>query len=75
MATAQKRQLSPGLSCSVPPHVVEMIDRARREWLIAQNEFDAVTDPDLVDHAIFAMHAAERRYVYLLRLANDLRRG
>ncbi|HEY8425351.1 MAG TPA: DUF2508 family protein [Limnochordales bacterium] len=58
----------------VPAEVAALVEQARREWMAAQNEFDSVTDPDLVDHAIFAMQAAERRYVYLLRLANRLRR-
>ncbi|WP_324716894.1 YaaL family protein [Carboxydochorda subterranea] len=59
----------------VPDDLVAMIDKARRDWLAARNEFDAVTDPDLIDHAIYAMHAAERRYVYLMRMAARLRGG
>ncbi|NLG70262.1 MAG: DUF2508 family protein [Firmicutes bacterium] len=62
------------LTPAVPAEGAARVEQARREWMAAQNEFDAVTDPDLVDHAIFAMQAAERRYVYLLRLANRLRR-
>lgn len=61
------------LAPAAPPELAALIDRARLEWLAAQNEFNSVTEPDLVDHAIYAMHAAERRYVYLLRLAARLR--
>lgn len=48
---------------------MRLVEKARREWLAAQEEFNFVTDPHLIDHAIFSMQAAERRYVYLLRLA------
>jgi hypothetical protein len=30
---------------------------------------DSVTDPDLVDHAIYSMEAAEKKYIYLLKQA------
>ncbi len=53
----------------VPEPLVRLVEKARREWLVAQEEFNFVTDPQLIDHAIFSMQAAERRYVYLLRLA------
>ena len=58
---------------AVPAGLRALVEQARLEWLAAQNEFDAVTEPELVDHAIFAVQAAERRYVYLLRLAGRLR--
>lgn len=53
----------------VPEPLVRLVEKARREWLAAQDEFNFVTDPQLIDHAIFSIQAAERRYVYLLRLA------
>ncbi|MDA8064731.1 MAG: DUF2508 family protein [Thermaerobacter sp.] len=31
--------------------------------------FESVSDPDLVEQAIFLLNAAERRYVYLLKQA------
>lgn len=62
-----------GVVPAVPAELSALIERARLEWLAAQNKFDTVTDPDLVDHAIYAIQAAERRYVYLLRLATRLR--
>ena len=47
----------------------EAVETARKEWLAARAYFDYVTDPELVDHAIFAAQAAERKYMYLLRRA------
>lgn len=48
-----------------------LIEEAKRDWQAARNYFNAVTDPDLIDHAIYAMEAAEKRYVYLLRRARE----
>ncbi len=33
--------------------------------------FENVSDPDLVDHAIHSMDAAQKRYMYLLRQARE----
>ncbi|HEY8486553.1 MAG TPA: DUF2508 family protein [Limnochordales bacterium] len=57
----------------LPPHVpadlARLVERARADWLAARNAFEFATEPELVDSAIFALQAAERRYVYLLKLA------
>ena len=65
MREASRGELVPG----VPRELAQLVEKARREWLAAQSAFDFVTEPELVDHAIFALQAAERRYVYLLKLA------
>ncbi|HEY8416433.1 MAG TPA: YaaL family protein [Limnochordales bacterium] len=44
----------------------EAVETARREWQAARNLLDNVTDPRLIDYAIFAAGAAEKRYMYLL---------
>jgi len=46
--------------------LVEAVENARREWQAARNLLDNVTDPRLIDYAIFAAGAAEKRYMYLL---------
>lgn len=56
---------------SEPPSLVEAVDEARREWQTARAYFDTVSDPALVDHAIYVMEAAEKKYMYLLRLARE----
>lgn len=46
------------------------VESALREWQAAQVHFDSVsgvTEPDLVDHAIYHLEAAQRKYMYLLR--------
>ena len=47
------------------------VDAARREWLAARAYFDCVTDPDLIDYAIFTIEAAEKKYMYLLKRARE----
>lgn len=43
------------------------LDRARDEWYAAERYFQVVSDPELVDHAIFSLEAARRKYLYLFR--------
>lgn len=47
---------------------------AHREWQAAQNYFQMVCEPDLVDHAIYNLEAAQRKYMYLFRLLRERRR-
>lgn len=49
--------------------LVALVDKAHREWMQAKAYFEEADDPDLVDHAIYAMEAAEKKYIYLLKLA------
>jgi hypothetical protein len=51
--------------------LVDSVEQARVEWLNSRAYFETVSDPDLVDHAIYLMEAAERRYVYLLKKARE----
>jgi len=47
----------------------DAIEQARREWLSAQNYYNSVSDSDLVDHAVYLLKAAEKKYTYLLKKA------
>lgn len=40
---------------------------AKKEWEEAQNIFENVSQPDLVDYAIYNIDAAEKRYTFLLK--------
>lgn len=46
---------------------------AHREWQAALHHFQMVSEPDLVDHAIFHLEAAQRKYMYLLNLVRQRR--
>jgi len=45
----------------------EEIKSAYREWEDAKNYFEYVSEPELVDYAVFAIEAAKRRFMYMLR--------
>ncbi|CUH95656.1 hypothetical protein P22_1730 [Propionispora sp. 2/2-37] len=64
-----KQLLSHDVSPARLPDLKDMVEEARREWLAAQYYYDNVTDQDLVDHAVYMMQAAEKKYVYLLKQA------
>jgi len=42
------------------------VDSAKKEWLDALSYFNQAVEPDLVDHAIMCLQAAERKYMYWL---------
>lgn len=44
-----------------------ILAQARDEWVKAQQYFNSVSDPELIDHAVYQMSAAERKYMYLWR--------
>jgi len=50
-----------------------LVEEAKKDWQEARAYFNSVTDPELVDHAIYALGAAEKRYVYLLKKAREER--
>lgn len=50
---------------------IDLVEKARQEWLAAKSYFNAVSDPDLVDYAIHLVEAAEKKYMYLLKKARQ----
>jgi hypothetical protein len=74
MKIALTKKLLAGLVDSDPgpapmPALVDVVEQARREWLSAQHYYNSVSDTDLVDHAVYLMQAAEKKYTYLLKQA------
>lgn len=51
----------------VQPDLHAQVSAAHREWQTAQQYFQSVSDPALVDHAVHSIIAAEQKYMYLLR--------
>ena len=49
------------------PDLHAQVSAAHREWQTAQQYFQSVSDPALVDHAVQSIIAAEQKYMYLLR--------
>lgn len=54
-----------------PPTILEAVEQARLEWVAARTYFETVTDPDLIDHAIYLLEAAQRKYEYVLKKARE----
>lgn len=52
-----------------PESLLSDVEQARQQWLDAKAYFNHVTDPDLIDMAIYSIEAAEKRYMYLLKVA------
>lgn len=48
-------------------NIYNSIESARKDWEDAKNIFENVTNPDLIDYAIYNVDAAEKRYTYLLK--------
>ena len=46
-----------------------LLEKAKLDWYAAISLFNNLIDQDLVDHAIFNLNAAEKRYSYLLKEA------
>ncbi|GFN21689.1 MAG: YaaL family protein [Thermoanaerobacteraceae bacterium] len=60
----------PSSSKELPADVevlVVALKEAQQEWMEAQNLFSEVTEPDLVDQAIYRLQAAERKFMYLYK--------
>lgn len=55
--------------------LAEELAQAKSEWVQAQNYFQNVTDPALVDHAVYLLEAAEAKYTYLLKQARSALRS
>lgn len=47
--------------------LLEAVEQAKADWQTAREYFELVTDPDLIDFAIYNLEAAQRRYTYLLK--------
>ena len=49
----------------------EEVKRAYAELKAAENYFDNVDDPDLIDFAIYDLEAAKKKYAYMLKKARQ----
>lgn len=46
---------------------LENIRLAHQQWKDRERFFQEVTDPDLIDYAIFQLEASRLKYIYLLK--------
>lgn len=52
--------------------IIHAVEIARKEWHYARDFFNQIEEPELVDHAIYAIEAAEKKYMFLLRQAREM---
>ncbi|NMB38061.1 MAG: DUF2508 family protein [Firmicutes bacterium] len=48
-------------------NLVKAVNAAKSQWLTAKSYFDNISEPDLIDHAVYTLEAAERKYMFLLK--------
>ncbi|SNS53772.1 Protein of unknown function [Anaerovirgula multivorans] len=51
---------------------IEIVKQAREEWENAEKTFHNVSEPDLIDYAIYNVEATKAKYIYLLKQAKEL---
>lgn len=52
--------------------MIDTIRSAHDDWRNAEAFFQNVTDPDLIDYAIYRVEAAKTRYTYLMKIAREM---
>jgi len=62
-----KRTLEPELT--EYEKLCQEIEQARLEWAVAKKHVDYVSEAERIDHSIYHLEAAERKYAFLLREA------
>ncbi|MGV8145392.1 MAG: DUF2508 family protein [Alkaliphilus sp.] len=50
-----------------------LVHKAHEEWQNAEKFFHSVSDPDLIDYAVYNLDAAKSRYIYLLKKVKEER--
>lgn len=50
----------------------ENLKKAHEEWKNKEEYFQSVTEPDLVDHAIYELEASKIKYIYLLKKVKEI---
>lgn len=53
-------------------HILEGLKNAYKEWRMNEEYFQWVTDPDLVDYAIYELKASKKKYAYFLKKAKEM---
>jgi protein subunit release factor A len=52
--------------------MIRCVHQAKEEWCQAEQYFDNVSDPDLVDYAIYRIEASKKKYDYMLKKAKEM---
>lgn len=52
--------------------LIQEINKAKADWIAAQNRFGEAVGKDQVDYAIYLLEAAEKKYELLLKHAKNI---
>jgi hypothetical protein len=52
--------------------MLRCVQKAMEEWCEAEQFFENVSDPELVDYAIYRIEACKKKYMYLLKKAKEM---
>lgn len=53
--------------------IIESLRLAEKEWKDKEEYFQSVTEPDLIDHAIYELEASKIKYIYLLKKVKEIK--
>ena len=51
--------------------MLENLRQAHKEWKDSEKYFESISDPDLIDYAIYEIEASKLKYVYLLKKVKE----
>ena len=51
--------------------LLEQVEAARQEWHLALQQINQITSTDMLDHIIFKIDSAERKFIALLKQAKE----
>ena len=51
--------------------LIRCVQHAMEEWNQAEKLFESVSEPELIDYAIYRIEASKKRYMYLLKKAKE----
>ncbi len=51
--------------------LLENLKQAKEDWKEKERYFNSVTEPDLIDYAIYDMEASKKKYTYFLKIARE----
>jgi hypothetical protein len=50
---------------------LQELDKAHQDWMLAHQRLDMLSSPELIDHAIYVLEAAEKKFSFYLRKARE----
>lgn len=63
------KELSGNKELTEEEEIVNKLREAFEEWKKKEIYFESVTEPDLIDHAIYEIEASKIKYIYFLKKA------